>query len=114
MHPAMLYETVLYTIVFFVLWTTRMSKPDGRTFYRYLVLAGAARFIVEFWRINRRVLWMFSQAQLISVALMLLGGGGLFFGGSRPHPASARAPEALSLPSLEPCRREKNLSRLGE
>ncbi len=115
-HPAMLYETVLYTIVFFVLWTTRTSKPDGRTFYRYLVLAGAARFIVEFWRINRRVLWMFSQAQLISVALVLLGGIGLFFGGSRPCLLSGtgRSAEALSLPSADPCRREKDLSRLGE
>lgn len=82
-HPAMLYETLLYTAVFVILWTTRTSKPDGRTFYRYLVLAGAARFFVEFYRINPRILWMFSQAQVISAGLVLLGAVVMFFSGGR-------------------------------
>ena len=42
--------------------------------YWYLVLAGGARFFVEFWRINPRVFYMFSEAQLIAFAMMVVGG----------------------------------------
>ena len=74
-HPAPIYETILYLGVFTILWSMRKtSYPPGRLLYWYLVLAGAARFIVEFWRINPRVFYMFSEAQLIAVAMMILGG----------------------------------------
>jgi phosphatidylglycerol:prolipoprotein diacylglycerol transferase len=74
-HPAPIYETILYTGVFMILWSMRKtSHPAGRVFYWYLVLAGAARFVVEFVRINTRVFYMFSEAQLIAVAMMVLGG----------------------------------------
>jgi phosphatidylglycerol:prolipoprotein diacylglycerol transferase len=74
-HPAPVYETILYLGVFYVLWKMRKtSYPPGRLLYWYLVLAGAARFLVEFWRINPRVFYMFSEAQLIAVAMMILGG----------------------------------------
>jgi phosphatidylglycerol:prolipoprotein diacylglycerol transferase len=74
-HPAPVYETILYLGVFYILWSMRKtSYPPGRLLYWYLVLAGAARFLVEFWRINPRVFYMFSEAQLIAVAMMILGG----------------------------------------
>ena len=52
----------------------KTSYPPGRLMYWYMVLAGAARFFVEFWRINPRVFYMFSEAQLIAVAMMIVGG----------------------------------------
>ena len=52
-HPAPLYETILYTGVFLVLWSLR-KKPhvDGQIVYLYLILAGFSRFLVEFVRVN--------------------------------------------------------------
>ncbi len=74
-HPAPVYETILYLGVFTILWSMRKtSYPPGRIMYWYLLLGGAARFIVEFWRINPRVFYMFSEAQLIAFAMMILGG----------------------------------------
>ena len=73
-HPAPIYETILYAGVFMILWSMRKtSHPAGRVFYWYLVLAGAARFLVEFVRINPRVFYMFSEAQLIAVGMMAVG-----------------------------------------
>src|ERR1700730_12807135 len=74
-HPAPIYETLLYVGVFTILWSMRRtSHPAGRIMYWYLLLGGAARFIVEFWRINPRVFYMLSEAQLIAIAMMVIGG----------------------------------------
>jgi phosphatidylglycerol:prolipoprotein diacylglycerol transferase len=74
-HPAPIYETILYLGVFTILWSMRKtSHPAGRIMYWYLLLGGAARFIVEFWRINPRVFYMLSEAQLIAIAMMVIGG----------------------------------------
>ena len=52
-HPAPIYETILYMGVFSVLWALRKKvQVEGRIFYLYLILAGASRFMVEFVRIN--------------------------------------------------------------
>ncbi|HUO06183.1 MAG TPA: prolipoprotein diacylglyceryl transferase [Candidatus Binataceae bacterium] len=73
-HPAPLYETILYLGVFAILWSKRKtSYPPGRLLCWYFVLAGVARFIVEFVRINPRVFMGLSEAQLIAVA-MIIGG----------------------------------------
>jgi phosphatidylglycerol---prolipoprotein diacylglyceryl transferase len=74
-HPAPIYETILYVGVFIILWSMRKtSRPPGRIMYWYLLLGGAARFLVEFVRINPRVFYMFSEAQLIAFAMMVVGG----------------------------------------
>ncbi len=73
-HPAPVYETLLHLGIAGLLWglRTRVSPP-GALFAFYLVLAGAARLLVEFIRINPRVLWGLSEAQLISIAMMVCG-----------------------------------------
>ena len=74
-HPAPVYETILYLGVFAILWSMRKTyHPVGRLMYWYLVLAGAARFLVEFVRINPRVFHGLSEAQLIAIAMMIVGG----------------------------------------
>ena len=74
-HPAPIYETILYVGVFIILWSMRKtSSPPGRIMYWYLLLGGAARFLVEFWRINPRVFYMFSEAQVIAFVMMVIGG----------------------------------------
>jgi phosphatidylglycerol:prolipoprotein diacylglycerol transferase len=74
-HPTPVYETILYFLGFVVLWSMRkrLSDKDGQVFYLYLILAGASRFVVEFVRINPRVLLGLSEAQLIAIAMVVVG-----------------------------------------
>jgi phosphatidylglycerol---prolipoprotein diacylglyceryl transferase len=73
-HPAPIYETILYLGVFAVLWSLRRRiQVSGRIFYLYLMLAGLCRFLVEFVRINPRILLGLSEAQLIAIAMMVIG-----------------------------------------
>jgi phosphatidylglycerol---prolipoprotein diacylglyceryl transferase len=73
-HPAPVYETILYTGVFLFLWSIRKKiQVDGRIVYLYLVMAGGARFMVEFIRVNPRVLWGLSEAQLIALTMVVIG-----------------------------------------
>jgi len=73
-HPTPIYEAALYTIIFLFLWSRRKeSKVPGQLFYLYMMLAGAARFMVEFLRVNPRVFMGLSEAQLIAIAMMIIG-----------------------------------------
>ncbi len=73
-HPAPVYETLLYGLVFFVLWRRRLTPhPDGYILWLYLLLSGAARFLVEIVRINPRFALGLSEAQFISLAIMAIG-----------------------------------------
>jgi phosphatidylglycerol:prolipoprotein diacylglycerol transferase len=92
-HPAPIYETVLYLGVFAILWSMRKtSHPAGRLMYWYMLLGGAARFLVEFWRINPRVFYVFSEAQLIAFAMMAIGGIGLLLTREKDQAVSGRQP----------------------
>lgn len=73
-QPTPLYEVLLYVAIFCVLWSVRKKASiDGQLLYLYMMLAGLARFMVEFVRINPRVLWGLSEAQLISIVMMVVG-----------------------------------------
>jgi phosphatidylglycerol:prolipoprotein diacylglycerol transferase len=100
-HPASIYEAVLYTAVSFILWSMRKrGGAAGRIFYLYLVLLGGCRFMVEFLRINPRVLFGLSEAQLIALAMVAIGTvslyltGGVLSGWTREEPAPQRRPQA--------------------
>jgi phosphatidylglycerol---prolipoprotein diacylglyceryl transferase len=73
-HPTPVYEALSAALIFCILWRmrTRMTTPGG-LFCTYLILAGVARFIVEFVRINPSVLFGLSDAQIFSF-LMVMGG----------------------------------------
>ena len=73
-HPAPVYETLLHLGIAALLWGTRTQiQMPGMAFSLYLVLAGLARLSVEFIRLNPRVLWGLSEAQLISIACIIIG-----------------------------------------
>jgi len=77
-HPTPLYEGAAYLAIFGLLWRMRReAAPDGVAFSWYLVLSGAARFLVEFVRVNPRIALGLSEAQLASLLLIALGGGQL-------------------------------------
>jgi phosphatidylglycerol:prolipoprotein diacylglycerol transferase len=74
-HPAPLYEFLVYTFIFAILWSLR-KRPyaDGTIFWSYLVLFPIARFLIEFVRINPRVFLGLSEAQCVSLGLVMIGG----------------------------------------
>lgn len=88
LHPTPVYEFIAAVIIFYILWRIRKKiKPDGKLFMIYLVLAGLERFLVEFLRINPRILFGLSEAQLISIVLIIVGIGGLAYYRKKSEPA---------------------------
>jgi phosphatidylglycerol:prolipoprotein diacylglycerol transferase len=76
-HPTPIYETLAMGLAAYALWRLRTRFQPGLLFALYLVLAGAERFLVEFIRRNDDVALGLTQAQLLSVAMMLAGGAWL-------------------------------------
>lgn len=77
-HPVPIYETIICSIFFIILWKNRVRlSTDGQVFYSYLILAGVERFSVEFFRLNPRLLAGLSEAQIIALLLVAIGAVGL-------------------------------------
>lgn len=77
-HPAPLYELVAAVVLFLILWRLRRKiTVDGKLFFIYLTFAGAERFFVEFIRINPTLITGLSEAQLISLAFIIIGTVGM-------------------------------------
>ena len=73
MHPTPLYEFAATLLIFLLLWTLRKKeRPTGWIFALYLVFAGLERLLVEFIRLNP-LYWGLSQAQWISLAMIVAG-----------------------------------------
>lgn len=73
-HPTQLYEAIPLAVLAAVLMRWRRAAvPDRIVLGRYLVLAGALRFAIEFVRTNLRVAGPFTLAQLIAMSLIIAG-----------------------------------------
>lgn len=73
-HPTPVYEMILGILGFGILWRLRTKPyPDGKIFMIYLMLSSVFRFLVEFMRLNPRILFGLSEAQLISIPLFFAG-----------------------------------------
>jgi len=74
-HPTQLYEVAISTLIFFALWRIRSHpRQAGWLFMLWLALAGAERFLVEFFRAkDDRFFAVLTVAQLISVGLIVVG-----------------------------------------
>ncbi|SFC65208.1 phosphatidylglycerol:prolipoprotein diacylglycerol transferase [Parapedobacter composti] len=74
--PTSLYEAATILFVFGVLWCVRKNiKVPGMMFAIYLFVVSMERFLIEFIRVNYKFdVWgvALSEAQLISIALLLL------------------------------------------
>ncbi|MEW6300352.1 MAG: prolipoprotein diacylglyceryl transferase [Thermodesulfobacteriota bacterium] len=74
-HPTALYEMAAYLLIFALLWSRRtVPHQPGALFWGYLLLAGIARFLLEFVRLNPPFLLGLSLAQVISLLLAAVGG----------------------------------------
>jgi len=79
-HPTMLYSTVWEICTFAVLW--RVSDPKRGLHLRpgvllgcYLIATSTGRFLVEYLSLNPILSFGLKEAQIVSVALMLVGAG---------------------------------------
>ncbi len=86
--PTPVYESIAGIALFFFLWGIRhrLRRP-WQMFGLYLILTGAERFLVELIRVNYKYDWGFiqpTQAEIISVALMLSGALLLLFPARKP------------------------------
>lgn len=73
-HPTPVYEFIFGVIIFSVLWSLRKKyNIDGKLFGLYLIMSSVARFLVEFIRLNPRLAFGLSEAQLISIVLLAIG-----------------------------------------
>lgn len=73
-HPTQLYEMLaLFVVAWLLIRWRRRGVPDAIVLGRYLVLAGAIRFAIEFIRVNQRVLGPLTLAHLVSLGLVIVG-----------------------------------------
>ena len=85
-YPTPFYECVVCLILFFILWKIRRHITGaGVLFGVYMIMAGVERFFIELIRVNTKYHVAgipFTQAELISV-ILVLGGIGLIINGSK-------------------------------
>jgi prolipoprotein diacylglyceryltransferase len=97
-HPTQIYE-VLGSLVILVLllWVLEPRlRNAGSLFWSYLGLAGVERFLVEFVRTNTPVALGLTQAQWMSLGLMVAGGIGVWW--IESHGTPAEAPRVSTAP----------------
>jgi len=73
-HPTPIYELLAGLLIGYYLWRRGAKpRPLGQITGEYLILSGIARFLVEFIRINPKIYWGMSNAQMASVGSVLAG-----------------------------------------
>jgi phosphatidylglycerol---prolipoprotein diacylglyceryl transferase len=101
-HPTQLYEAIGLGVLGWVLlrWRRR-GVPGAIVLGRYLIGAGTLRFVIEFIRVNERVVGILSIAHLASLAAVSAGAGLLLW--HRPF-AKSKAPPGPARPDVGPTR----------
>jgi phosphatidylglycerol---prolipoprotein diacylglyceryl transferase len=99
-YPTPLYELAAGLLIGWWLWN-RLGKPHatGAILGQYLVLCGAARFLVEFIRRNPKVLWGLSNAQLASAGAVIAGAALCGWAVTRPATAKEKASRPVEKPA---------------
>ena len=78
--PTPIFEFFAAILIFLFLWNRRTKiKYTGEIFYYYLLLSGISRLLVEFIRLNPKVIFGLTQAQLVSVIMIICALGMLFY-----------------------------------
>ncbi|MBS1546949.1 MAG: prolipoprotein diacylglyceryl transferase [Bacteroidetes bacterium] len=79
-YPTPLYETIMCLLLFAALWwlRKRIGLP-GVLFCVYLIMNGVERFLIEHIRVNNLFLGTWTQAEVISLSLVILGTAGILW-----------------------------------
>ncbi len=73
-QPTPVYEFIVAILIAWYLWQRgKVDKPLGQITGEYLVWTGLARFLVEFVRINPRIYFGLSNAQVASIGSVIAG-----------------------------------------
>jgi phosphatidylglycerol:prolipoprotein diacylglycerol transferase len=73
-QPTPIYELLFAMLVFWIMWELgKRSKPVGWLTGLYLMLSGTGRFLVEFVRINPRLYFGMSNAQVAALGSIVAG-----------------------------------------
>jgi len=74
-YPTTLWESLYNFLLFIFLWKLNESKrkKPGMVLALYGIFAGFGRFWVEFFRRNPKIFFGLSEAQVISIAMMIAG-----------------------------------------
>jgi len=74
LHPTPIYEFLIMLLIFILLYFFRNRvKYSGELFGIYLVLSSIERFTIEFLRLNPPLILGLTEAQVISIFLLLAG-----------------------------------------
>jgi phosphatidylglycerol:prolipoprotein diacylglycerol transferase len=96
-HPTPIYELFVALLIAGYLWRRGKNSgsplPLGQITGEYLVLSGVARFLVEFIRINPRIYWGMSNAQVASLGSV--AAGILLIVWARRHSTAASTAEGM-------------------
>jgi phosphatidylglycerol:prolipoprotein diacylglycerol transferase len=72
-HPVQLYEILYNLVIFVTLFALRKKVKSGQLFALFLVLYGACRFVVEYFKVPE-VTWAFlTIGQWLSIAMVVIG-----------------------------------------
>ena len=75
-QPTPVYELLFGLAVFWILWRLgERARPVGWMTGLYFLLSGVGRFVVEFVRINPRLYWGMSNAQVAALGSVVVGLG---------------------------------------
>ena len=89
-HPTPIYELLAGLLIGYYLWRRgAKQRPLGQITGEYLILSGIARFLVEFIRINPRIYFGMSNAQVASIGSMIVGAAVIVW--ARRHAATRTA-----------------------
>jgi phosphatidylglycerol---prolipoprotein diacylglyceryl transferase len=85
-QPTPIYEFIVALLIAWYLWRRgRTEKPVGWITGEYLVWTGLARFLVEFVRINPKIYFGMSNAQVASIGSMIAGVVLIVWAQRHPH-----------------------------
>lgn len=80
LHPTPVYEFLASLLIFLILWKFRKRNwAAGKLVMLYFILSSLSRFLVEFIRLNPRILMGLSQAQIISIVIFTIGMTGFIY-----------------------------------
>jgi phosphatidylglycerol---prolipoprotein diacylglyceryl transferase len=99
-HPTPIYELLAALFIAWILWRRGdpgNPRPLGQITGEYLILSGLARFLVEFIRINPRILWGMTNAQFASLGAIAFGAGLVAY--ARSHAATRKAAASAAVHS---------------
>jgi phosphatidylglycerol:prolipoprotein diacylglycerol transferase len=99
-HPTPIYELLVALLIAAWLWrrgTKSGRLSAGQITGEYLVLSGVARFLVEFIRINPRIYWGMSNAQVASLGSIVAGILLMLWARRHSTATAARAAEVMPI-----------------